>query len=380
MQHCPSPLDFRQDVLYLGRPGERPGVAVVVCDESLNGGDEVGNALEDAPAEPLGRELPEPPLDEIQPRTAGRNKVHVEARVAGEPALDRGVCMGGVVVHDQVEVAVWRGLRVNQPEEPEPLLVPMLGQARADEVPRQELQGGEERGRAVPFVVVGHGAAPALPEREAGLGAVERLDLALLVSAQHQRALGGMQVQSHHIGQLLEESPVAAHLERVDPIRLQAVGLPDPVHGFRAHADLDRQGPRTPVGGGGRRTRGRQGDDALQDRRGDGGRPARSRGIPLDPGQPLLGEASPPPAHTFAIRVQGPGDLVVPLPRRRAQDDLRPAHEARGGAPSSCPAFQDGAFLRAQHNRHRHTHGLLLLTEEHTRVRIISHRIYDTLD
>lgn len=50
MQHCLSPLDFRQDVLYLGRPSERLGVAVVVCDESLNGGDEVGDALEDAPA------------------------------------------------------------------------------------------------------------------------------------------------------------------------------------------------------------------------------------------------------------------------------------------------------------------------------------------
>lgn len=94
MQHCLSPLDFRQDGLHLGRPGEGPGVAVVVCDEGLNGGNEVGDALEDAPAEPLNREFPEPPLDEIQPRTAGRNKVHVEARVAGEPAMDRGVCMG----------------------------------------------------------------------------------------------------------------------------------------------------------------------------------------------------------------------------------------------------------------------------------------------
>lgn len=53
------------------------------------------------------------------------------------------------VVHDQVEVQVWRGLRVGQPEEPEPLLMPMLGQARADEVSRQELQGGSFNGSAV---------------------------------------------------------------------------------------------------------------------------------------------------------------------------------------------------------------------------------------
>jgi len=46
MEHRPGALHFRQNVLDLRRPGERPGVTVVVCDERLNGCDEVGDALE----------------------------------------------------------------------------------------------------------------------------------------------------------------------------------------------------------------------------------------------------------------------------------------------------------------------------------------------
>ena len=69
---------------------------VVMRHEGLDGRDQIGDALEDAPAELLGRQLAEPPLDEIQPRAARRDEVEVEARMADEPLLDRRVLVGGV--------------------------------------------------------------------------------------------------------------------------------------------------------------------------------------------------------------------------------------------------------------------------------------------
>ena len=51
--------------------------------------------------------------------------------------------------------------------------------AAPDDLALEHVEGGEQGGRAMPLVVVGHGAKTALFHRQAGLGAVERLDLRL---------------------------------------------------------------------------------------------------------------------------------------------------------------------------------------------------------
>jgi hypothetical protein len=53
--------------------------------------------------------------------------------------------------------------------------------AAADHGTIEDIEGGEQSGGAVALVVVGHGAAFAGLHRQAGLGAVERLDLRFLV-------------------------------------------------------------------------------------------------------------------------------------------------------------------------------------------------------
>jgi hypothetical protein len=59
----------------------------------------------------------------------------------------------------------------------------------ADHFPVEHVQGGEERGRAIPLVVMGHGAAAPLFHRQAWLGAIQRLNLALLIDREHQGLL-----------------------------------------------------------------------------------------------------------------------------------------------------------------------------------------------
>ena len=58
------------------------------------------------------------------------------------------------------------------------------------------------------------------------LRARQRLHLALLVAAQHQRVLGRFQVHPHDVFKLLSELRIARDLEASHDVWLQAVGLP----------------------------------------------------------------------------------------------------------------------------------------------------------
>ena len=49
----------------------------------------------------------------------------VKTRMAFQPALDGGMFMGGVVIHDQMELFVLRGGVVDKAQEVNPLLMPM---------------------------------------------------------------------------------------------------------------------------------------------------------------------------------------------------------------------------------------------------------------
>ena len=56
------------------------------------------------------------------------------------------------------------------------------------------------------LVIMGHGARAALFERQAGLGSVERLDLALFVDAEHDGVRRRIDIKPHHVAQLVSDS------------------------------------------------------------------------------------------------------------------------------------------------------------------------------
>ena len=74
-------------------------------------------------------------------------------------------------------------------QEAQELLVAMARHAAADDRAVEHVEGGEQGGRAVALVVMGHGAGPALLDRQPRLGAVERLDLmGWMAPSRHRRA------------------------------------------------------------------------------------------------------------------------------------------------------------------------------------------------
>ena len=104
-----------------------------------------------------------------------------------EPGADLVLLVRRVIVEDHVDGLVRRHLALDAVEEADELLMAVALHVLPDDRSIQNVERREQRGRAVAFVVMGHGAGAALLHRQAGLGAVECLDLRLLVDRQHHR-------------------------------------------------------------------------------------------------------------------------------------------------------------------------------------------------
>src|SRR5687767_14165444 len=95
----------------------------------------------------------------------------------GQPAQHLGVLVAAVVVEDHVDHLAGRHGALDRVEEADELLVPVPRHAAADHPAVEDVEGGEQRGGAMALVVVRPGAGLARLQRQAGLGAVEGLDL-----------------------------------------------------------------------------------------------------------------------------------------------------------------------------------------------------------
>ena len=214
--------------------------------------------------------------------------------------------------------------RLDGVEEADELLVPVALHAAAEDGAVEDVEGGEQRGGAVALVVVGHGAGAALLHGQAGLGAVERLDLRLLVDRQHHGMGRRVDIEADDVPELGHELGIVRELEAADAMRRQAVRPPDALD--RGDADAGRLGHRGsgPMGRLVRRLgRGQRHhlvDDLLAERRN-----ARRPGLVAQQAvDPFRGEAFLP-APDAGLRLARPAhDLDGAKTVRRKQHDLGP--------------------------------------------------------
>ena len=94
-----------------------------------------------------------------------------------------------------------------------------------DDLAIKHIERGEQRG-AVAFVIERHRLSATLLQRQSRLRAIQRMHLAFLVAAQHQRMLGRRHVQTHDVFELLDELRVARDLEAPHAMGLQSVRAP----------------------------------------------------------------------------------------------------------------------------------------------------------
>ena len=121
-----------------------------------------------------------------------------------QPGLHSGMLVSAVVVHHQELLRFLRRLDQEFPGEIPLHFVAMPFEALSYHSSLQDFQRREQSGRPIALVVMRHGAATTLLDGQTWLRAVQRLDLALFIYAQHDRLLGWIQVQTHHIRQLLQ--------------------------------------------------------------------------------------------------------------------------------------------------------------------------------
>ena len=114
--------------------------------------------------------------------------------------------VGGVIVEDGVDRLSRRNLLLDGIEEADELLMAMTLHVAADHRAVENVQRGEQRRRAVPLVVVRHGSGAALLQRQSGLGAVERLNLALLVDRQDDGVRGRIDIKPDDVAQFVDEA------------------------------------------------------------------------------------------------------------------------------------------------------------------------------
>lgn len=140
-------------------------------------------------------------------------KWRVKRRWAIEPGAHLGTLVSGVVVEDDVDGLAGRHLGIDGVKEADELLVTMALHVAADDGAVEHVEGGKQGGRAVALVVVSHGAEPALLHGQAGMGAVERLDLALLVDRQHDGMGRRVDIEADDVAQLVDELRIVGQLE-----------------------------------------------------------------------------------------------------------------------------------------------------------------------
>jgi len=324
----------------------------VVFDRS----DQFRDVMETAAANPLVGNLSKPTLDQIQPRTRRRDEVDVESGMSTHPGFDPRVFVGCVIVHDKMQIEIGRRLGVDLVEETNEFLVSMTRHAVADHFAIEHAQRGEQCGRAVALVVVRHCPATPLVDRQSWLGTIECLDLAFLVDAQDQGFVWRVEIKADHIVELFDKTFVAAELESLGQMRLEAVAIPNTLN--RHPADALRLGhcADAPVSGASRC----RVQSGLHDRPhfflGDTWDTAWPRGIFLQSFQTKGKKSFPPQLHCRSGNLQRLRDVPAWDTLRRHHDNLRTLNQPQRQTSSASPCAQHRTFFLGQHDGRGYSH------------------------
>jgi Domain of unknown function (DUF4062) len=307
-------------------PCERLGIIVVFGDVAVDRGLQIDDRVEAAALGAVPGESGEEGLDRVQPRARGRGEVEDEAGMAGEPAQDLGMLVGGIVVEDHVDHLAGRHRALDGVEKAQELLVAVALHAAAEHRPFEHVERGEQGGRAVAQVVMGHGAGLARFERQPRLGAVKRLDLGLLVDREHHGMLGRVDIEADDVLELGGELGIGRALEGPDTMRLQVVRRPDPLHRAQGDARLSGHRPAAPVGRFPGRLGTGQRHDPVHGLIAQGRLAGLAGGIAQQAIDPGFGEPPLPAPDRRPADAGAPADRGHVQPVGRAENDPSPRH------------------------------------------------------
>lgn len=191
----------------------------------------------------------EPDLDLVEPRGVGRGEVQGQAPATGDPGHHLLGLVSAQVVQDDVQMHSWV-LPVEGFQEGQEFYVGVSLDATALHYSLVYRQRSQEAGCAVTLVIGGLPPGHPRLHRQIGLGAVQGLDLGLLIDGQNQGVLGGVQVEAQDGGLLALELGILAlaapvlHLVRLEPALVE-----DAMHSGSPQAGGLSQAAHAPVAG-----------------------------------------------------------------------------------------------------------------------------------
>src|SRR5712672_413166 len=139
--------------------------------------------------------------------------------------------------------------------------------ALANDLALKDIERCEQGRDAMALVVVGYGASAPLFHRQPRLGAIKRLNLALLIDRQDNGVVGRVDVEADDLVQFGGKLRIVGQLELAYPVRLEAMSTPYPLHRADANPGRLRHRRTGPVTGRRRRAGQRQGDHAFSNLR-----------------------------------------------------------------------------------------------------------------
>ena len=257
--------------------------------------------------------------------------------------------VGGIVVHDDVNVEIERDLGLDPIKECAEFAGAVTREATPDDSAGGNVECGEQGGGSVAPIVMASPFCLARLHRQERLRAVKRLDLALLVDAQNQGALGWSEIKPDDVTQLLHKERIGRQLECLTPVRLQAEGLPDAMDGgWRVAGGCGHLAQR-PMRRVGRLCLQRAADEIGDLFIANLARRSGTRLIvkTINAGG---GEAPPPFANRIGVCANNSTDRLVLHPLGRCKNNPRPARQRLARAPRPNQPLQFRPLRRLQNN------------------------------
>ena len=122
----------------------------------------------------------------------------------------------------------------------------MTSGGMSKDLAREIVEGGKQGDRSVTVVIVGLGADMTLAQGQTGLTALEGLTLALLIATEKQSAIRRMEIEAHHIPELLFKGQILGKFEALEPMRSDCVSRPQTLHARFAQAGFPRHRAHAP--------------------------------------------------------------------------------------------------------------------------------------
>jgi hypothetical protein len=147
-----------------------------------------------------------------------------------QPALHLCAFVSAVIVHDEMHFLFGRQLRFQMVEEPYKFPTAVAVLTGADHFAVENIERGEQGGGAMAFIVVRLTLRQAGAQRQNRSGAIQSLNLALLIHAQYQGTFGRIQIQANDVPDLFLKVRIAGQFELLHTMWLHVVTLPDSVN------------------------------------------------------------------------------------------------------------------------------------------------------